>query len=65
MNPVDAAQNVVLNQGLLGALLLLSVAGNLLFIRLLLKEKDRSSAILREVLTAVNNFVEAQRLREK
>lgn len=61
---VDPTQAIsTLSANLLGALVvvLLFVSGYLL--KLLLKEKDNNAAILREVLTSVNNFVEAQRER--
>lgn len=50
-----------LSSTLLGALIVILVFVSGYLLKLLLKEKDNNAIILREVLTAVNNFVEVQK----
>lgn len=50
---------------LIGAAFLISLGVNWILLNKLLKSKGDNSTILREVLTAVNNFVEAQREARK
>lgn len=63
---IDPSQAVnTLSGTLIGAAFIISLGVNWILLNKLLKSKDENASILREVLTAVNNFVEAQRERDR
>lgn len=62
----DASSAInTLSGTLIGAAFLISLGVNWILLNKLLKSKDDNSTILREVLTSVNNFVEAQRIERE
>ena len=63
IDPTNAVNT--LSGTLIGAAFIISLGVNWLLLNKLLKAKDDNATILREVLTSVNNFVEAQRERNR